>query len=127
MNGIQHKITFPITSTTSRARVPRTYSSILSGLVVLNGSHLLSITNSRENICAMRNLELLRSFPLLELDGTEEPFCLTVDCDCGIVYTATATRITGFQPSNQEVSCICAPDMQGSLATPTSSKFHWRG
>ena len=60
----------------------------------------------------MRNLELLRSFPLLELDGTEEPFCLTVDCDCGIVYTATATGITGFQPSSQEVSCICTSGMQ---------------
>ena len=60
----------------------------------------------------MRNLELLRSFPLLELDGTEEPFCLTVDCDCGTVYTATAAGITGFQPSSQEVSCICTPVMQ---------------
>jgi len=62
----------------------------------------------------MRNLELLRSFPLLELHGTEEPFCLTVDCDCGVVYTATATGITGFQPSSQEVSCIhvCTPGMQ---------------
>ena len=60
----------------------------------------------------MRNLELLRSFPLLELDGTEEPFCLTVDCDCGVVYIATATGITGFQPSSQEVSCKCTPGMQ---------------
>jgi len=60
----------------------------------------------------MRNLELLRSFPLLELDGTEEPFCLTVDCDCGVVYTATATGITGFQPSSQEVSCMSTPGMQ---------------
>lgn len=60
----------------------------------------------------MRNLELLRSFPLLELDRTEEPFCLTVDCDCGIVYTATAAGIIGFQPSSQEVSCIRTPGMQ---------------
>ena len=60
----------------------------------------------------MRNLELLRSFPVLELGGTEEPFCLTVDCDCGVVYTATASQITGFQPANQEVSCMCTTDMQ---------------
>ncbi|XP_078368242.1 elongator complex protein 1-like isoform X2 [Oculina patagonica] len=51
----------------------------------------------------MRNLELLRSFPVLELDGTEEPFCLTVDCDCGVIYTATADGITGFQSSSQQV------------------------
>ena len=43
---------------------------------------------------------------MLELDGTEEPFCLTVDCDCGVIYAATAIGITGFQPSSQQVSCI---------------------
>ena len=84
------------------------YVNILTSLVVLNGSHLLPTVYDRTNIWAMRNLELLRSFPLLELDGTEEPFCLTVDCDCGVVYTATATGITGFQPSTQEVSCRCS-------------------
>ncbi|KAJ7339624.1 hypothetical protein OS493_006029 [Desmophyllum pertusum] len=51
----------------------------------------------------MRNLELLRSFPVLELDGTEAPFCATVDCDCGVIYVATAAVITGFQPSSQQV------------------------
>ena len=54
----------------------------------------------------MRNLELLRSFPVLELAGTEEPFCLTVDCDCGVIYTATAVGIIGFLPSSHQVSCI---------------------
>lgn len=54
----------------------------------------------------MRNLDLLRSFPVLELDGTEAPFCATVDCDCGVIYVATAAVITGFQPSSQQVSCI---------------------
>ena len=51
----------------------------------------------------MRNLELLRSFPVLELDGLESSFCLTVDSECGVIYTATNSGITGFQPSNQQV------------------------
>lgn len=56
----------------------------------------------------MRNLELLRSFPVLVLDGVEEPLCLTVDSECGVVYTATATGITGFQPSSQQVCLLPA-------------------
>lgn len=63
---------------------------------------------------------------MLELDGTEEPFCLTVDCDCGVVYTATAAGITGFQPSNQEVSCICIPGMQIASETSTSSAMRFK-
>lgn len=51
----------------------------------------------------MRNLELLRSFPVPELEGTEDPFCLSVDCDCGVIYTATSTHITGVQPSTHQV------------------------
>ena len=51
----------------------------------------------------MRNLELLRSFPVLELDGLESSFCLTVDSECGVIYTATNSGVTGFQPSNQQV------------------------
>ncbi|XP_073242058.1 elongator complex protein 1-like [Porites lutea] len=51
----------------------------------------------------MRNLELLRSFPVLELDGLESSFCLTVDSECGVIYTATNSGITGFQPSNQQI------------------------
>lgn len=50
----------------------------------------------------MRNLELLRSFPVLELDGLESSFCLTVDSECGVIYTATNSGVTGFQPSNQQ-------------------------
>ncbi|XP_068740348.1 elongator complex protein 1-like [Montipora capricornis] len=51
----------------------------------------------------MRNLELLRSFPLLELPGVNAPFCLTVDSECGVVYAVNAFGITAFQPSSQEV------------------------
>jgi len=54
----------------------------------------------------MRNLELLRSFPLLELEGVEAPFCLTVDSECGVIYTATASGITGFQPSSHQVCLL---------------------
>ena len=41
---------------------------------------------------------------MLERDGVEAPFCLTVDSECGVIYTATASGITGFQPSSQQVS-----------------------
>ena len=57
----------------------------------------------------MRNLELLRSFPVLELEGTEDPFCLSVDCDCGVIYTATSTHIKGVQPSTHQVQHCSRP------------------
>ena len=57
----------------------------------------------------MRNLELLRNFPVLELEGTEDPFCLSVDCDCGVIYTATSTHITGVQPSTHQVQHCSRP------------------
>ena len=40
---------------------------------------------------------------MLELDELEAPFCLTVDSECGVIYTSNASRITGFQPSSQQV------------------------
>lgn len=44
---------------------------------------------------------------MLELEGTEDPFCLSVDCDCGVIYTATSTHIKGVQPStHQAVSSV---------------------
>lgn len=68
----------------------------------------------------MRNLELLRSFPVLELDGLESSFCLTVDSECGVIYTATNSGITGFHPSNQQVEayndfCDCFSTQTFSL------------
>ena len=54
----------------------------------------------------MRNLELLRSFPVLELDGVVAPFCMTVDSECNVVYTANASRVTAFQAASQQVCLL---------------------
>lgn len=56
----------------------------------------------------MRNLEVLRCIPVTEIDGSEGPSCLTVDCDTGSVYTATATNIIGFNPNTQQVCLDCS-------------------
>lgn len=61
----------------------------------------------------MRNLELLRSFPCLELAGVNGSFCFTVDSESGVVYTANSLAVTGFQPSCQQVSPLkhgCYPE-----------------
>ncbi|EDO37251.1 predicted protein [Nematostella vectensis] len=52
----------------------------------------------------MKNLELLRCVPVTELGSfSSPPSCLTVDCDTGIIYTASTVEIIGLQPESQEV------------------------
>ncbi|XP_067016133.1 elongator complex protein 1-like [Acropora muricata] len=63
----------------------------------------------------MRNLELLRSFPCLELAGVNGSFCFTVDSESGVVYTANSLSVTGFQPSCQQVVCSVSLVCEGYL------------
>ena len=69
----------------------------------------------------MKNLELLRVIPVLELDKTVNPFCLSIDCDGGIVYVATATWFVGFEASTHEV--YCAVVVQVTLKTLKAGKM----
>ena len=73
----------------------------------------LQLESKRKKDYEMRNLELLRSFPCLELAGVNGSLCFTVDSESGVVYTANSLAVTGFQPSCQQVCPLkhgCYPE-----------------
>ena len=52
----------------------------------------------------MRNLQLLRCTPILDLEVTRGVHCVSVDCDTGTVYTATDRGVVGFDVATQQAS-----------------------
>lgn len=70
----------------------------------------------------MRNLELLYSVQLparTELSGVQ---CICVDYDTGIIYCATGSNLTGFNPKDGQISAVVSLVSDGYMPQDGSGK-----